>query len=153
MALLCGRAAALRLLSSAASPARVPALRSSAVSRGFSAAASPVASLLVTFGARCRPHVLRMSDAAPRPVSSAAHSQSYTDVDGTLIHAIGPEANRLHKRAFTHAFKARRARRPRGGSPLTPPPPPPLQEVYNIDASIDEIEVRVPSPSALPVPA
>lgn len=27
------------------------------------------------------------------------------DVDGTLIHAIGSNANKLHKRAFTHAFK------------------------------------------------
>jgi hypothetical protein len=30
-------------------------------------------------------------------------------VDGTLIHAVGEHANKLHKRAFTHAFKARRA--------------------------------------------
>lgn len=26
------------------------------------------------------------------------------DVDGTLIRAIGPRANHLHKRAFAHSF-------------------------------------------------
>ena len=28
-----------------------------------------------------------------------------TDVDGTLIHSIGKDANRLHKETFTYAFK------------------------------------------------
>ena len=29
-----------------------------------------------------------------------------TDVDGTLIHSVGEGANKLHKLAFSHAFKS-----------------------------------------------
>lgn len=28
------------------------------------------------------------------------------DVDGTLIHSVGNEANKLHKAAFSHGFRA-----------------------------------------------
>jgi hypothetical protein len=41
-----------------------------------------------------------------------------TDVDGTLIHSVGKEANRLHKECFTAGFK----------------------EVYGLDTNIDVVE-------------
>jgi hypothetical protein len=40
------------------------------------------------------------------------------DVDGTLIHSIGKEANRLHKECFTAGFK----------------------EVFGLDTNIDVVE-------------
>lgn len=41
------------------------------------------------------------------------------DVDGTLVKAVGASSNRLHKRAFSHAFK----------------------EVFGVDGHIDVIQV------------
>ena len=43
-----------------------------------------------------------------------AERRARADVDGTLIHAVGPDANKLHKRAFSHAFKVRRTAGARG---------------------------------------
>jgi len=42
----------------------------------------------------------------------------YADVDGTLIHSIGKDANRLHKECFSVGFK----------------------EVFGLDTNIDVVE-------------
>jgi beta-phosphoglucomutase-like phosphatase (HAD superfamily) len=75
---------------------------------------------LATRAARAAAPRSRSLAAAAAAAASASRPLLVTfDVDGTLIHAVGPEANRLHKRAFSHAFK----------------------EVYGVSgASIDEIE-------------
>lgn len=46
------------------------------------------------------------------------HPIGGTDVDGTLIHSIGKEANRLHKECFTAGFK----------------------DVFGLDTNIDVVE-------------
>lgn len=43
------------------------------------------------------------------------------DIDGTLIEAIGTDANKMHKGAFSHALK----------------------ELYGVDGSIDAVKVRI----------
>jgi hypothetical protein len=35
----------------------------------------------------------------------ACHLRPLADVDGTLIHSVGTNANKLHKDAFAHAIK------------------------------------------------
>lgn len=49
------------------------------------------------------------------------------DVDGTLVKSVGEAANRLHKRAFSHAFK----------------------EVFGIDGHIDVIQAGGPGVKTL----
>jgi|APGre2960657505_1045072.scaffolds.fasta_scaffold261531_1 hypothetical protein len=68
-------------------------------------------------------------------------SPAHTDVDGTLIRAVGVEANKLHKRAFSHAFQVRSPAHGAATVPQHAECSP--QEVYGITASIDEIEARV----------
>ena len=44
----------------------------------------------------------------PKAMSSSTHSVTHLisfDVDGTLIRSVGENANKLHKRAFSHGFK------------------------------------------------
>uniref|UniRef100_A0A7S0QZI5 Phosphoglycolate phosphatase n=1 Tax=Pyramimonas obovata TaxID=1411642 RepID=A0A7S0QZI5_9CHLO len=67
-------------------------------------------------------HWQRARKGCVHSVTTSPHSMAPTtlitfDVDGTLIHSVGEDANKFHKLAFSHAFKT----------------------VHGIDASIDEI--------------
>lgn len=65
------------------------------------AAAATSPALLATFGAHdTNDRLCGYGGCLTQRLDSAP-----ADVDGTLIHAIGPAANKLHKRAFSHAFK------------------------------------------------
>lgn len=46
-------------------------------------------------------HALHLPNATTHPLLAPTHA----DVDGTLLHSVGKEANRLHKECFSAGFK------------------------------------------------